>query len=90
MGSPVAAFGFGNENWWEFTEIPIWFSSWGFGLKIEIFLLLWERMFFGKDKLFNKKTCIKIAFLQNTLSSTNSMHVFQNPHSVGEAGLLST
>jgi hypothetical protein len=49
MGSPVAAFGFGNENWWEFTEIPIWFSSWGFGFKIEIFFaplgenVLWKR-----------------------------------------------
>jgi hypothetical protein len=65
-GSPIAIFE--NENQWETTEIPGWFSLGDFVLILKNFLLLWERMFF-------KTTLHKILlFLQNILSSTYSMH----------------
>jgi hypothetical protein len=67
-GSPVAVFV--NENQWETTEIPRWFSPRDFVLILKNFLLLWERMRFEKYKLFYKI----LLFLQNILSSTYSMH----------------
>jgi thioredoxin-related protein len=72
-GSPVAIFE--NENQWEIAEIPGWFSPGDFVLILKNFLLLWERMRFAKYKMFYKISLHKILlFLQNTLSSTYSMH----------------
>jgi hypothetical protein len=72
-GSPVAVFK--NENQWETTEIPGWFSLGDFVLILKNFLLLWERMRFEKYKMFYKTILHKILlFLQNILSSTYSMH----------------
>jgi hypothetical protein len=72
-GSPVAVFE--NENQWETAEIPGWFSRGDFVLILKNFLLLWERMRFAKYIMFYKTTLHKILlFLQNTLSSTYSMH----------------
>jgi hypothetical protein len=72
-GSPVAVFE--NENQWETVEISGWFSPGDFVLILKNFLLLWERMRFAKHKMFYKTTLHKILlFLQNTLSSTYSMH----------------
>jgi hypothetical protein len=66
---------FENENQWETAEIPRWFSPGDFVLILKNFLLLWERMRFAKYKMFYKTTLHKILlFLQNTLSSTYSMH----------------
>jgi hypothetical protein len=48
-------------------------------------------MRFAKYKMFYKTTLHKILlFLQNTLSTTYSMHYIRFPHSAGEGGLLST
>jgi hypothetical protein len=56
-------------------QIPGWFSPGDFVLILKNFLLLWERMRFAKYKMFYKTTLHKILlFLQNTLSSTYSMH----------------
>jgi hypothetical protein len=72
-GSPVAVFE--NENQWKTAEIPGWFSLEDFVLILKNFLLLWERMHFENTKCFYKTTLHKILlFLQNTLSSTYSMH----------------
>jgi hypothetical protein len=61
-GSPVAVFE--NKNRWETTKIPRWISPGGFGSTMKNFMLLWERMHFES----------KMAFSENTLSSTYSMH----------------
>jgi hypothetical protein len=51
-GSLVAVFE--NKNRWETTEIPGWFSTWGFGSTIKNFMLLWEMMLLENDKIFTK------------------------------------
>jgi hypothetical protein len=68
-GSPVVVFE--NENQWETTEIPGWFSPVDFGSILKNFRILWERMHFEKYKMFYKTTLHQILlFLQNILSST--------------------
>jgi hypothetical protein len=46
-GSPIAIFENENENRWEITEIPGWFSLGDFVL-YKKFLLLWKRKHFEK------------------------------------------